>query len=61
MEDLLYEKLDQYYDKFGDIFPRMEYSSLTNEEVINKINQCLKEDKPIQELMPLKAPEDAIY
>jgi hypothetical protein len=58
MEEKLYNKLDEYYDKFGDVFPTMQYS-FSREETIQKIDQCIKENKKIQEIIPLK--ENVIY
>jgi hypothetical protein len=60
MEELLYEKLDKYYDRFGDAFPTMRYSFST-EEMIEKIDQCLEQGKTIKEIMPLKSPKNAVY
>jgi hypothetical protein len=53
MDERFYNKLDEYYDKFDDAFPTMQYS-FDKEEVINKIDECIKKNKKIQELIPLK-------
>lgn len=42
-------KLEQYYNKFGDVFPMMEYD-LSKKEVIKFIDKCLKLNKKAQEL-----------
>lgn len=51
-------KLDQYFDKFGKVFPMMEYN-LSKNEAIKFIDKCIKKNKTAQEIEPL--PDDVIY
>ncbi|NRY60869.1 hypothetical protein [Clostridium beijerinckii] len=51
-------KLEQYYNKFGDVFPMMEYD-LSKKEVIKFIDKCLKLNKKAQEIISLR--NDVIY
>ena len=58
MDEQLYKKLDEYADKFGDIFPMMQYD-MSFDRVIKLIDKCIKLNKPVQEIKPLK--KDVIY
>lgn len=53
MSNNAYEnKLDEYYDRFGDIFPSMEYGMPIN-EAIKFMDKCLSLNKKAQEISPL--------
>ncbi|WP_270567894.1 hypothetical protein [Clostridium beijerinckii] len=58
MNDELYLKLEEYYNRFGDVFPMMQYD-LPKKEVIKFIDKCLKLNKKAQEIIPLR--NDVIY
>lgn len=58
MNDQLYLKLDQYYEKFGDAFPTMRYS-LETPKLIKLMDKCIKKNKPINEIDP--PPKDVNY
>ena len=58
LEIELDSKLDQYYEKFGDVFPMMQYC-MNKKEIIKLIDKCLKKNKPAQEIEPL--PSDVMY
>ena len=44
-------KLDQYYEKFGDVFPMMRYA-LSTTDIIKLIDKCIKKNKSINEIDP---------
>lgn len=46
------EKLDQYEKNFDDIFPLMQYS-FTEQEIVNIINKCIINNKPVEYYYPL--------
>lgn len=52
---------DEYYERFGDIFPTMFYMNSTEEELIKKIRKCLKEGKRIEKLDNISLDVDIIY
>lgn len=56
MDDLIYELMDEYKAKFGDIFPRMMMMSASDEEVVAAIRQCLDTGQPFDPGLP----DDAI-
>lgn len=56
MDDLIYELMDEYKAKFGDIFPRMMMMSAPDEEVVAAIRQCLDKGQPFDPGLP----DDAI-
>jgi len=51
MDQELYDKLDQYYEKFGDVFPTMRYQ-LSKEKMIKLMDKCIKKNKSINEIDP---------
>lgn len=58
MDKELYQKLDEYYNKFGDVFPTMNYT-MSFEQMIKLINKCIRLNKSIYEIdTPLK---DVMY
>lgn len=46
------EKLDQYEKNFDDIFPLMQYN-FTEQEIVNIINKCIINNKPVEYYYPL--------
>ena len=58
MRDELDVKLDEYFNKFGDVFPMMRYT-LEPPKLIKLMNKCIKNNKPIDEIDP--PPEDVNY
>ncbi|WP_252236724.1 hypothetical protein [Clostridium sp. CH2] len=56
--DELYNKLDAYYDKFGDVFP-MERYTLPKADIIKLIDKCIKNNKSINKIDP--PIDDVIY
>lgn len=56
--DELYNKLDAYYDKFGDVFP-MERYTLPKPDIIKLIDKCIKDNKSINKIDP--PVDDVIY
>lgn len=50
--DELRTLMDEYRETFGDIFPRMEMMSATEEEVIAAIRLCLDTGKPFDPGLP---------
>lgn len=56
MDDLIYELMDEYKERFGDIFPRMMMMSEPVEEVVATIRHCLDTGQPFDPDLP----EDAI-
>ncbi len=56
--DELYNKLDAYYDKFGDVFP-MERYALPKPDIIKLIDKCIKNNKSILLIDP--PVDDVIY
>ena len=56
MDELIYELMDEYKAKFGDIFPRMMMMSAPDEEVVAAIRQCLDTGQPFDPGLP----DDAI-
>lgn len=53
----LEKKMDEYREKFGDIFPRMLCRGMDDERVIATIDKCLKDGKEYEP----DAPEDADF
>ncbi|WP_252243192.1 hypothetical protein [Clostridium sp. ZBS14] len=51
MDQELYDKLDQYYEEFGDTFPTMRYG-LSKADMIKLIDKCIKKNKSINEIDP---------
>lgn len=52
------QKLEQYEETFDDIFPLMQYS-FSEQEIVNIINKCIINNKPVEYYYPLD--DDAIY
>lgn len=52
------EKLEQYAETFDDIFPLMQYS-FTEQEIVNIINKCIINNKPVEYYYPLD--DDVLY
>ncbi len=46
--DNLKDKLIEYAETFNDNFPIYCFSNLDDKEIIEKIDKCLKDDKPIE-------------
>ena len=55
----IYKLLDEYYSKFGDAFPTMEYG-FTQEGLKKVLKQCIDANKSIHELSPHKE-KDVLY
>ena len=49
----LIELLDVYYEKFSDMFPTMCFQTATEKEMKTMVEQCIKENKPAEELFDL--------
>lgn len=49
----LMELLDVYYEKFNDMFPTMCFQNATEKEMKTMVEQCIKENKPAEELFDL--------
>lgn len=45
--------MQEYMGKFGDYFPTMCFQTDTEEQMIERINQCVKENKTAEELFDL--------
>jgi hypothetical protein len=52
------EKLEQYAENFDDIFPLMQYS-FSEQEIVNIINKCIINNKPVEYYYPLD--DDVLY
>lgn len=48
-----YEKFDEYYEKFGKVFPATEYD-LPIDKSIKFMDECIKSNKTAEELKPLR-------
>lgn len=58
MKDITIKKLKQYEENFDDIFPLMQYS-FTEQEIVNIINKCIINNKPVEYYYPLD--DDVLY
>lgn len=58
MKDATIKKLKQYEENFDDIFPLMQYS-FTEQEIVNIINKCIINNKPVEYYYPLD--DDVLY
>lgn len=58
MKDATIKKLKQYEENFDDIFPLMQYS-FTEQEIMNIINKCIINNKPVEYYYPLD--DDVLY
>lgn len=47
------EKLDQYGDRFEDMFPLMELQGYSREEKEALLDECLEKGKTYHELYPM--------
>lgn len=43
------EALEKYYKHFGENYPLSIVSTMTDEEIINRINQCIKSNRKEEE------------
>jgi hypothetical protein len=43
------EALERYYQKFGENYPLMIADTKTDEEIIERINRCIKTNQPESE------------
>lgn len=50
--DELRTLMEKYRETFGDIFPRMEMMSATDEEVVTAIGRCLDTGQPFDSGLP---------
>lgn len=57
-EERLMDTLDKYYSLFGDCFPTMCFQSDTNEELIQKADRCIKEERTAKDLFHLDYDND---
>lgn len=48
----LYNKMQEYEKRFDDIVPLMEVPSMSEDELIEKIDLALVEDKKLLEVIP---------
>lgn len=46
--------MDAYEGKFGDMFPTMCFQMDSDEEIADKIQQCLDKNTPAEELFDIK-------
>lgn len=53
--DELHTLMDEYREAFGDIFPRMEMMSASDEEVVAAIRRCLDTGQPFDSGIPENA------
>lgn len=58
MKDATIKKLKQYEENFDDIFPLMQYS-FSEQEIVNIINKCIINNKPVEYYYPLD--DDVLY
>lgn len=58
MKDVTIKKLKQYEENFDDIFPLMQYS-FSEQEIVNIINKCIINNKPVEYYYPLD--DDVLY
>jgi len=47
---MTFKDLDEYYDRFGDIFPLSEMKGYTEEQQGEILQECLDKDKPYEKL-----------
>lgn len=58
--DRFQELMDKYYATFGEHFPTMDFQTATDEEMIQKMELCLKENKPAEVVFNLDY-DNAVY
>mgnify|MGYP000925455579 CR=1 FL=1 len=58
---MLLKKLDQYYERFNDAFPSMELPYMSDQETINKINECLNKNVKADLLFGIKKDKNIKY
>lgn len=51
--DKFQKLMDEYYEAFGEMFPTMDFQTDTEEELMQKMRFCLKENKPAEKLFNL--------
>lgn len=49
----LRELLDEYWEMFNDMFPTMNFQDESKEEICNRIEQCLKQNRLAEDLFDL--------
>lgn len=42
------EKMAEYLEKFGEVFPLMCCMDMTDEEIVSRIQKCLDSGKPFE-------------
>lgn len=45
LEDSLLTAIDEYYEKFGEPFPTMEFQTDTTKETLEKVLKCIKSEQ----------------
>ncbi|MGL4253146.1 MAG: hypothetical protein ACRCR2_03685 [Fusobacteriaceae bacterium] len=55
------ELLELYMDKFDDTFPSMCFRCATDEELNDKMKQCIEQNKKAEELFNLDFSEEIYY
>lgn len=58
--DKFQELMDKYYSVFEEHFPTMDFQTATDEELMQKMEQCLKENKPAEVVFNLDY-DNAVY
>ena len=58
--DKFQELMDKYYSMFGEHFPTMDFQTATDEEMMQKMERCLKENKPTEVVFNLDY-DNAVY
>lgn len=53
LDDRLDKLLDEYWEKFEDMFPTMYFQDESKEDICERIEQCIKQDKTARELFDL--------
>lgn len=47
---MTYEQLDEYFERFDDMFPTSELKGYSEEEQEKILQECLEKDKPYHKL-----------
>ena len=50
--------MDEYEEMFGDVFPTMCFQLDTDEDLKQKMNQCIKKNKSAEELFGIDDSND---
>lgn len=53
IDDRLDKLLDEYWEKFEDMFPTMNFQDETKKQICERIEQCIKQNKTARELFDL--------